>query len=171
MEASLTRPGIGRPTEPAREAAGDLLKLPEGAPLAALDSDQTPWPEQPPKELGFHFDGYRLGSKRQPTFAYSWNGLKIEDFPRPVGEQDLFAMQRTLTIQCERPVANVWYRAIVANKIEELASGAYRIDDRWTLRAIARGNPLRRQQGQAWELLIPVVFQEANAKIELNYEW
>jgi len=135
-----------------------------------LDSEQAPWPEKPPKELGFRFDGYRLGSKRQPTFVYSWNGLKIEDYPRPVGEQDLFSMQRTLTISGERRPANLWYRAIVADKIEEQPGGTWKIEGRWTLK-IAGQQPLKWKRGEQWELLIPVVFQGNIAKIELTYDW
>jgi mono/diheme cytochrome c family protein len=149
----------------------NVLKLPEGAPLAVLDSADSPWPTKAPKELGYHFAGYRLGSKRQPTFLYSWDGLKIEDDPRPVGEQDLFSMQRMLTISGQTPPANVWYRAIVADTIDETANGTFKIDGRWTLKIAAGGKPLRRQQDEQWELLVPVMFQRTNAKIELTYDW
>jgi hypothetical protein len=149
----------------------NVLKLPEGAPLAVLSGNDIPWPGQTAKELGFHFDGYRLGSKRHPTFAYSWNGLKIEDYPRPVGEQDLFSMQRTLTITGDRPQNNLWYRAIVADNVEESSSDTYKIDGRWMLKVAAGQRPIRRRQGEQWELLVPVIFQGTKATIELTYDW
>jgi len=149
----------------------NVLKLSEGAPLAVLNGNETPWPAQSPKELGFHFDGYRLDSKQRPTFAYSWNGLTIEDYPRPVGEQDLFAMQRTLTITGKPPQRNLWYRTIVADNVEELSSDAYKIDGRWTLTVAAGQRPTKRRSGEQWELLVPVVFQGKSAKIELTYDW
>jgi hypothetical protein len=149
----------------------NVLKLPEGAAFAALASAEAPWPQQTGKELGYQFRGYRLGEKRAPTFRYSWNGLTIEDYPRPVGEQDLFLMQRTLKLMSEKPTANLSFRAIVAGKIEKTGEGVFKIDDRWVLRTNGEGKPEIRQSAGQWELLVPVVFDGNTATIDITYDW
>src|SRR5690606_9537014 len=40
----------------------NVLKLPDGVPLAALTDEAAPWPAQPAKELGYRF----LGRLRRP---------------------------------------------------------------------------------------------------------
>ncbi|HMC10828.1 MAG TPA: hypothetical protein VKH44_06040, partial [Pirellulaceae bacterium] len=149
----------------------NILRLPEGSPLAILDDGQAEWPSESAKELGFHFGGYRLGDKRRPTFLYSWNGLKIEDTPRPVGAEDVFTMQRTLTFTADEPLANAWLRVVQADKIEPLTGDSLKIDDRWTLKIVGDDKPMRRQQQGKWEVLVPVIFEGNSAKIELTYDW
>jgi hypothetical protein len=149
----------------------NILRLPEGPALAVLDSTQAEWPKQSGKEQGFQFRGYRLGEKRAPTFLYSWNGLAIEDTPRPVGEQDLFVMQRGLKITGEAPAGNAWFRAITAAKIERAGENAFKIDDRWTLRVAGAGKPELRESGGQWEVLVPVVFDGNTAKLDVTYDW
>jgi mono/diheme cytochrome c family protein len=149
----------------------NILRLPPGPPLAVLPDSAAAWPSQPAKELDYQFRGYRLGPKRFPTFLYSWNGLNIEDFPRPVGEQDVYVMQRTLTVTGEQPVLDVWLRAARASAIEEQSLGMFRIDGRWTLTVQATGKPrLRRSEGQ-WEILVPLVSTGRPAEIGLEYDW
>jgi len=148
-----------------------VLHLPDGPPLAILAEPNAAWPQASPADDALHFAGYRLGPKREPTFLYTWRDTKIEDFPRPVGEQDLFTMERSLTFTTDQPVANAWFRVVAADKIKASGSGAYKIDDRWTLKIAADGTPLPRQQHARWELLVPVVFEGNKAKIELTYDW
>jgi hypothetical protein len=154
----------------------NVLALPAGVPLAKLEAAQSPWPEKNAKDAGFQFAGYRLADKRRPIFEYRWNGLAIEDYLRPVGEQDLFTMQRTLTISGEQTPANAWYRAMVADRIveqpdAEFLGWQYKVDGRWMLTIAAGGKPVLRQQDGRWELLIPVLFEGNESKIEINYEW
>src|SRR5437762_17348 len=93
----------------------NVLQLPAGPPLARLANDKEEWPKHTTKDLGFQFGGYRLGVKGQPTFMYSWQGVKFEDTPRPVGHDDLFTMQRTLTFTGQQLLTNAWFRAVVAD--------------------------------------------------------
>jgi mono/diheme cytochrome c family protein len=149
----------------------NVLRLPDGPPLAVLDSADAPWPDGAAKDLGFKFEGYRLDQKRQPTFQYSWQQVTVEDEPRPIGEQDVFSMQRRLTFRAVRPLAEAWFRAMRAEKIDELNSGLYRIDDRWTLKVLTSGRPRVREQDGMRELLIPLTFDGNKAQIELTYDW
>jgi mono/diheme cytochrome c family protein len=149
----------------------NILKLPGGPTLAVLASSQDAWPTKPAKELGFQFHGYRLGSKQQPTFLYAFQGINIEDFSHPVGDQDLYAMRRTLTLTADQPRGDVWLRAIQADQIDDIGGGAFKVDNRWSLKIKATGKPQRRQSGGQWELLVPVVFEGNKAQVELTYDW
>jgi hypothetical protein len=148
----------------------NILRLPDGTPLAVLESKETEWPKTPSRENGYQFRGYKLGEKMRPTFLYSAGGVAVEDEPRPLGEQDVFVMQRTLTFTAEKPPANLWFRALTAGKIEDAGNGSYKIDGKWTLRVNARGMSTVRQQGEA-ELLVPVIFDNNKAQIQITYDW
>jgi hypothetical protein len=148
-----------------------VLKLPEGPPLAVLTGSQDAWPATPAKEAGFQFRGYRLGSKQQPTFLYSFQGMNIEDFPHPVGEQDLFALQRTLNFTGKQPAGDVWFRAAAAGQIDDLGNGAFKIDNRWSLTIKSAGKPQLRSTSSNAELLVPVVIEGNQSRIELTYDW
>ncbi|HZN32643.1 MAG TPA: PA14 domain-containing protein [Pirellulaceae bacterium] len=151
-----------------------ILRLPDGPPLAALDDTAAEWPKRPAQELGYQFRGYRLVEKRNPVFLYSASGLEVEDYPRPVGSQDVFVMQRTITIAApprgEKPPANLWLRAIRAGQIEP-AGDNFKIDGKWDLKIASTTKPHIREQGGQSELLVPIAFDGNTAKIELTYDW
>jgi len=148
-----------------------ILRLPSGAPFAILNHAQAEWPKQAPKELGYQFHGYRLGEKRQPTFLYSWNGLSIEDAPRPMGEQDLYVLQRTIRIAASEPTTGAWLRALVADKIDELDGSKFKVDDAWVLSISTQGRPARIEISGKSELRVPLVFDGNKSQIELTYDW
>jgi cytochrome c2 len=152
-----------------------VLKLPDGPPLVRLDSPTANWPQQPARELGYQFRGYRLAEKRNPVFLYSFSGLEIEDYPRPVGSQDVFVMQRTVSIaapqQADAPPPGLWFRALRADKIEQSTGGSFKIDGAWELKVSGGSKPLIRQQGGQAELLVPMTFDGKAARIELTYDW
>lgn len=148
-----------------------ILRLPGGPPFAALKSPAENWPTRAPKALGYEFRGYKLGAKRQPTFAYTWNGLSIEDFCHPAGEQDLYVMQRTLMIQSDTSANDLYFRAARAEQISDQGGGAFRIDDRLTLTIAAPAKPIIRQQDDTSELLVPLAFTNQQATINLTYDW
>ncbi len=149
----------------------NVLKLPEGPSLAVLANSDAPWPEATAAEAGIRFNGYRLGAKQQPTFQYYWQDLSIEDWPRPVGKEDLFTMQRTLSFSGRQADNNGWFRAARAGSIQEQASGTFRIDDRWTLTVSGDTKAIVRKQKNEMELLVPIKLTDGKATIELNYDW
>ena len=53
----------------------------------------------------------------------------------------------------------------------DLLSRKYKIDGRWMLTIAAGGKPVLRQQNGRWELLVPVMLEGNQGKIEINYEW
>lgn len=151
----------------------NVLKLPDGPSLAILASSDPAWPAATTtaNETGIHFHGYHLGEKQQPTFMYSWHDLNIADWPRPVGKEDLFSIQRTLRLSGQQPEGNAMFRAVSASSIQDQGGGAFRIDNRWTLTVTSDGKPLLRRQQDQTELLIPIKLTAGQATIELNYDW
>jgi mono/diheme cytochrome c family protein len=149
----------------------NILRLPDGVPLAVLENSDAEWPKTPARESGYQFRGYKLGEKMRPAFLYSMGGVSVEDDLRPVGEQDVFVMSRTLTFTADKPPANLWFRALTADKIEDTGDGTFKIDGKWTLRLNIRGKATIRQQGGQSELLVPVVFDSNKAQIQITYDW
>lgn len=148
-----------------------VLELPAGTLLAELPSLAEPWPVGTAVEQGYQFRGYRLNSHKRPTFQYSWGPTEIEDYFEPVGEQDLFAMQRTISIRAMSRPGNATMRAMRAASIRDLGNSLYRIDDRWTLRVVTGGKPMLRESDGQWELLVPLVWEDGVSKTQLTYDW
>jgi hypothetical protein len=148
----------------------NVFNLPPGAPFARLDGSQAPWPAMPPKEAGYKFRGYRLGEQRNPTFLYSVGDVQIEDTPAPVGESDFFVLKRAFALSSVNPPASLWFRA-AAGKIELQSDGAFKIDDRLTLKIAGPGKPEVRMTDGKQELLVPIVFEGGKAAFSVTYDW
>jgi hypothetical protein len=148
-----------------------VIKLTDGVPFAALENDKSPWPGTDAKGQGYHFRGYSLGQKRQPTFNYSFGDITIADYPAPYGADDVFVFRRTLSLVSEKPVANLYFRAAAAGKIEETGSGSYKIDGLWTMKIGSKQKPLVRENNGKQELLVPVTFEGKAASITQEFEW
>jgi hypothetical protein len=80
-------------------------------------------------------------------------------------------MQRTLRLTGKRPDGMAMFRAASANAIQVQSSGAFRIDDRWTLTVQGDAQPILRRKPDRTELLIPITLNGDQATIELNYDW
>jgi mono/diheme cytochrome c family protein len=149
----------------------NVVRLPTGIAFAVLARDNDAWPSQSAKELGYRFRGYRTTPDGRPTFLYSCCGVRIEDFPNAVAGKDGPSLRRTLTLTAVKPVANLWFRAAVADKIELGAKGTYRINGEWTLKLDAGTEAKIRKSGDKMELLVPVRFQDGKARIVEEFVW
>jgi mono/diheme cytochrome c family protein len=148
----------------------NVLQLPPGAPFALLDKADTVWPVGPAKAQGFRFLGYRLTPDERPTFLYALNGIKFEDFPNPVAGKDGI-LRRQFSVTAEKPAEGLHFRALIANKIEPLKDGWYRIDGAWRLKIENDVAPIVRQSGGKTELLVPIRFANDRAKFVVEYAW
>ncbi|MCE9534341.1 MAG: cytochrome c1, partial [Planctomycetes bacterium] len=146
------------------------LSLHTGAPFAVLEKADTEWPKTAPREMGYKFIGYRLAPDERPTFDYSFNGVKIEDFPNPsvVGKDT--TLKRTLTLSTTSTVDNLYYRAAVGTKIEAGTDGWFKIDG-WKMKLESTGLPKIRTIGGKLELLVPVTFKDGKATIVQEFAW
>ncbi len=148
----------------------NILNLPAGVSFFALAKPDDAWPTKVAKDLGYKFRGYRLTDDQRPTFLYSLDEIQIEDTPNAFDVKGNPALRRTFTLMMEKPVANLYYRAAVGDKIDVDKDGAYRVNT-WQTRIEAEARPVIRQSGAKMELLVPVRFKGNMAKIVQEYVW
>jgi mono/diheme cytochrome c family protein len=149
----------------------NLVNMAAGPAFAVLAKDNEPWPTKSARELpGYQFLGYRLASDDRPTFLYRIHGVKVEDFPNAVAGKRGPIFRRTIDLTGVS-VANLWFRAVAAGKIETLGDGRFRIDGEWILRIDAGAAPRLRQINGRTELLVPVRFSDNRAGIVEEFEW
>ncbi len=165
----------GRGGGPQPPAGYDVLR-PAGMdtlPFATVSSPSADWPTLQPKEraAGYQFKGYHLDSKRQPTFNYEWNGVKVSDSFNPEGSSTAPSgkLVRTLTLKGKVP-ENTWMR-IATGKFEAkdgkfvgdagIANiGGHNFDNKFTI--AATGATL-----EGSNLVVPV----KAGKIQVTYQW
>ncbi len=155
----------------------NVLRLPAGVSFAVLGKEDDPWPTKKGRELGergepgYKFAGYRLAPDQRPTFLYSVGDVHVEDTPTAVTSKLGPTMRRTLLLRAERPVDNLWFRAMAADKIESLGDGWYKINGEWKLLIQSSVTPRIRQSGGKSELLVPVRFRDGQAAIGQEFIW
>ena len=149
-----------------------LVKLVEGAPFATLETAESPWPGESGKKAGFKMGGYRLGKHRQPTFFYSFNGIKVEDYPAPVESAGAVSFKRTLSVEGPKGAANLWFRA-AAGQIEAQPGGGYKVNGNLLLSfGLSPGSKVViRDSGGKQELLVSVGLENGKARIEEEISW
>jgi hypothetical protein len=151
--------------------AGDnLLHLAGGAPFAVLSRPDEAWPTRSPKAMGFRFLGYHLTPDERPTFRYALDDVTVEDFPNPTPGKTP-TLRRSLEFTAKKPVDGLFFRAAVADKIEDAGSGTYRIDGAWKLKVEGRSGSVVRRSGEKDELLVPVQFADGKGRFVLEYVW
>lgn len=146
----------------------NVVRMPAGVAFAVLDKEDDPWPNRSAKELGYRFRGYRTTSDGRPTFLYSCCDARIEDFPNAVAGASSPSIRRVLTVTADKPADNLWFRAALADKIETLVKGTYRINGEWTMKLDAAKI---RKSGGKMELLAPVHFHDGKARIVQEFVW
>ncbi|HTU20266.1 MAG TPA: c-type cytochrome [Gemmataceae bacterium] len=150
----------------------NVIHLPAGVAFAVLAKHDETWPTKSGKDLGYQFHGYRTTPDGRPTFSYSCRGARVEDFPNAVAGKSSSSIRRALTLTSDKPVANLWFRAAVADKIEPAAAkGSYRINGEWTLKLDAGAEAKVRKSGGKTELLVPLRFQDGKARIVEEFVW
>jgi mono/diheme cytochrome c family protein len=144
----------------------NILHLPQGVSFAALGSEADAWPTKSAKESGAQFKGYRLGKDERATFLYRVNGADIEDTPNALIDGNTQGLRRTLVVQGS--VHDLYYRAAVADKIESVGDGWYRVGS--DLRVRIDGAELRQSNGKM-ELLVRVRLNGGKATMVQDYVW
>jgi mono/diheme cytochrome c family protein len=147
----------------------NILRLAEGVPLAVLADEPAAWPDASAKELGYQFRGYRLGEYQRPTFLYSFGSLKVEDYFAPVGQEEVYVMQRSLKLE-GTAAGQVYFRA-AAGDIAAAGDGSFKIDGRWTMRIKATTKPLIREGDGRKELLVPIALRHGTCEIVQEFDW
>ena len=144
-----------------------VMTLPAGPPLATLISLDVPWPNENPRESGFHFKGYSLSKTGVPTFKYLWNDIAVTDTITPFVASPDNGLQRTVTARSATKIENVYLRIAVAGNVEEV-DGAIVVDGmQFRFDGV---EPVVRTINDRRELLIPITAaagEEASVKITI----
>lgn len=153
----------------------DVINLPPGPSFAMLETPDSPWPEttdRKQRDVGGQFKGYRLDKQRQPIFHYRIGEIDIEEQPMPVLREGGVVLVRKFRITGKPPAAGeLYFLAAAAGKMQEQSPGAWRVDDRLTVRitAPAGAKPQLREGGGAKQLRLPIDLQ-ADAATEFDVE-
>lgn len=159
-------------------AGYSVINLPEGPPIALLDSESAAWPaplkaNNVTRAAGMDFKGYSLDKLRRPTFMYVMNqgGASAKDFYEGVAaknDNDDATLKRTLTIEA-KSAENLYVR-LAAGSIENV-EGGYRIDKTLVIKVTSDAKAIVRAAGNSQELIVPVKLTNGKATIIAEYVW
>jgi hypothetical protein len=105
----------------------------------------------------------------RPTFRYEGQGIAVEDFPVAVTAKDEPGFVRTLTLRAMKPLEPLYFRAALADKIDE-KDGVFHIGEKVTMKFPGAKALLRVSEGKT-ELLVPIIFAGQQAKIVQEISW
>ena len=166
IDAAKHRTGRGEGFQ--RPLGVNVVQGPPGPPFAVLESESAAWPTAVGKDADYQFKGYRLDEKQRPAFRFTFSGAEIEDYPVAMpGEADA-TLKRTITVTEKNGIERLYFRAAVADKIEE-KDGAF-IVGKMTLK-FTGAKPVIRTANGKMELLVPLTFNGAEAKFVEEIVW
>ena len=158
-------------------AGYSVINLPDGPPLALLDSESATWPQTLKannviRADGLDFKGYSLDKVRRPTFMYVMGQVSAKDFYEGVagsGKDANANLKRTLTIEAKS--ADKLYARLATGTIESVGDGAYRINKDLVIKVTGDAKAIVRAAGNAQELIVPVKLTGGKAVIVAEYVW
>ena len=162
---------IGRGAGNQSPLGDHVTRIEDTSPVATLESADTLWPAQPPRERGYKFLGYELDSEHRPTFKYRAGAVIVADFPEPVAAGDEGAFRRRFTLSSETPIENLYIRAAMGSSIKAGADGTYSVDQLWTVKVTGGGVPFLRDSNGRQELLVPVPLVNQRGEVVLDIHW
>lgn len=167
---------VGRGPGYQNPAGYSVINLPDGPPLAKLDSESAPWPQVSKannvvRSAGFDFKGYLLDKLRRPTFMYVMGDVSVKDFYKGIeakGDDAEGTLMRTLTVEAK--VANSLYIRLAIGDIESV-KGGYRVNKDLLIKVDSDANAVVRAAGNSKELIVPVKLNGGKATITAEYVW
>jgi azurin len=142
--------------------------------LGILASQTDPWvapyKKDQMRDMAYTFRGYELDEKRQPTFRWEFNGVKVTEIFEPSGDykKENASLKRVVKLSANSLVENLYFLALTGPV--DAKDGAFFFDK--TIKVTLSGaEPLVRKDGGKSEVLIPVVFKNGTAEITMNYSW
>ncbi len=170
IDASMHWQGRGQGNQ--RPLGDHIIAWEDTAPIAILDSAETPWPAETAKGRGYHFRGYALNEDRQPAFRYETDQFTVTDAAIPVaGDDRESTFTRTLTIESHnQAIGNVYFRAAAGSTIESVADGWYLVDGAVRIR-VDHGDAFVRESDGQEELLVPLDLATGTAQVVQEIAW
>ncbi len=159
---------------------GSVVTLSGQSPLAFLDEADAPWPDSVDHAAPYRFLGYDLDEHGRPVFRYILGDVAVEDRLDPGEEARL--LTRHLTLRAEQAPASLWLRMASGTTIREIAeAGTRRLADRTYLidgptyyihvDDVGDAQPVIRTTEDGQELLVPVRFEDGEAKLSYSVIW
>ena len=152
----------------------DVIDLPAGPAVAILAQPDAPWPMvlRRQRNVGGRFKGYRLDAQRQPIFHYVLGDVDVEEQPMPVLRPGGPVLVRKFHISGNPPGAGkVYVLAAAGGKIAE-QGGAWRVDDKLTVKVTGGARPELRERGAVKQLVVPIELKEGAASdIDVEMAW
>ncbi len=181
----------GRAGQYAKVLGSDIVRFPDGPPLATLESLTDTWPADIPKAQlgssrtppGWRFLGYRFGEDRVPTFLYRVGDVDVEETPGTEFRQDSAVVTRKFRLTSAKVAENLYLRVAAGKTITEMTGteneAVYLVDDRLTYRVRSSGNsdPTLRTVSAVRELIVPIEFRKTPggklfaAEVEIELTW
>jgi hypothetical protein len=154
----------------------DIINLPAGPAFAILKDQNSPWPQPAPtaRNVGGDFKGYRLNQAGQPAFRYLLGKVEIEEMPTPLAKPGGAILKRSFVLRHPGAFSGqLYFLAGEGKEIQPKGQGIFKIDSslRIELKTEANSVPLIRIGAGRKELLVPVKFQNGQAKIEATLTW
>jgi len=163
--------------------SADPIQLAQDDSFVRLAEADAPWPllpvitkdakEKPdplyPKNHGYQFRGYSLGSLTIPTFRYQTGAIEVEDRTVAGKADDRLCLTRTLRLTARDP-EELWFRALTGEITVE-SERVYRVG-RLRLRIPAVPATLRPLHGNAGlsELVLHLEIPRGSSTMEMTYE-
>lgn len=159
-----------------RARGSDRISFPPGIPFHRLASLDDSWPYKGktdyefPQNLGYQFRGYVLDKNRRPTFHYHFGEISVSDYFEDKldapGKQAWFL--RTLTFNAPTSQPMFYFRAASGSEITQQDRGWKA--DKLNLRFAGEVKPLVRM-GEPMELLVPVILEDGETILQVEYRW
>jgi hypothetical protein len=131
-----------------------------GLALGPMPEPTTAWPVDTTGS-GYRPGGYRLDSNDLPTFFYQSHGHTVTDQLRPMANGQ--GLDRSIGL--DRPAPGLAFRIATGTRIEPVAGGLYRVDERYYVRPGPGVVVSVRSVGGRQELLAPVATGTLNYTI------
>ena len=149
-------------------AGENLVKVNRGVAFSILESQTSPWPQDPDPTHQPRFKGYRLDKKQQPTFLYQFGEIKVADTALPAQRGQGFS--RTLEIQIPKGSASdktLYFRALSGQQVSVDGEREFSFDKLTVTVPLSEYPPLARDG----EMLIPIPLKQGTQKVQINYTW
>jgi hypothetical protein len=175
----------GRGGNYAKIPSKDIVKFPEGPPLAVLPSASDAWPADRPKPKtignqrapeGWRYRGYRYDDRRVPTFLYDAGPVAVEETPEPDDRTANAAIIRRFRLTAEKDAPDLYMRVAVGKEIVE-KDGGWLVDGKVTYRITPQMKAQVRTIAGMKELVLPVTFRPSadkknvEAKVDVEMTW